>query len=665
MSWADDSSAVTSVSIPPITSKTNTYEIDDYSLGMDSFISNDKFPVKNGGTNMWRLAQDARITTLGDYETRKGFDFHSVAAGETQDQAITSTTGAADQSFSTVIRLAQPFTAATTGALNRLDINLKNAANGTGTVVVSLYTDSGTAPANLIASTSISASDLTTSYAYLTARFPSSPTITASTKYWIVLYIQDISTNSYSWSSTTSATTSLVSADSGMTWSANTFALNFKQYYATVGGAKGLYRAYKSDGTKVTLLAHGTTLYSVDNTTGALTAIKTGLSPSATNYRFAYQNDVIYYVNNFDGYRKWDFTTETQVNTNNYGLICSHKGLIFLGAGADPNAIIYSNFGLPETFTSTDFVYADAPKTGDKVTAIISLNGSLLIFNQNNKFILSGSSNIDFAVDEAPDQKGTYTQETVTQDNNFVYFLSDDGVYRSNGSEGQLLSENNYQDILTLANKTSVVMCRNQGRLYMWYQSSTSGFNDACWVYNLNFSSGGSYCLESSDTDAFVSRAYNAYDDDDNMLVASSIVGQVYWQEKDSNDYSNLGSSINTEWQTHYLVGDSPAVLKEYRYWEPRFGAQSGNYTIDCDYASDLRGNWETYSSESVQGIGPIWGSGIIWGQFIWGITHETQAQLYIPGEYRRTAVRYKHHAMRQPVSFLGHTLVAQQRRIR
>src|SRR4051812_741490 len=104
--------------IPNIRSKTDTYEINDYSLGMNSFFSNDKFPLKNGGSNMWRLAQDARIPTFGEYRTRQGFDYHSDAAGVTLDRSVTSTTGAADTSFNGVTRLAQKFTAGTSGALS-------------------------------------------------------------------------------------------------------------------------------------------------------------------------------------------------------------------------------------------------------------------------------------------------------------------------------------------------------------------------------------------------------------------------------------------------------------------------------------------------------------------------------------------------------------------
>lgn len=664
MPWAKRASVV----VPRVHAAESQWEMDDYSLGMNTYISNDKFPLMTGqtrrlmGPNMWRLAQDARINTLGSYETRQGFDFYSQAAGETQDQAITSTTGAVDQSFSATNRLAQKFTTTSDGVSSRLAVNIKNPSGAaSGVVLIALYTDDNGKPGTLLSTTSTSSITITDSNSYVSFYFASAPALATATNYWIVAYVQSGGSGSYSWSSTTSASTALTSSDGGNTWSSTSFAMNFKQYYATTGGCKGIFRAYKNDGTKVTFLAHGTSLYTVNETTGALTAIKTGLNASATVYRFAFANDTLYYVNGFDGYRKYDFTTESQVLTANYTLICWHKGLMFLGGGNDPNAIFFSNFGQYDIFTSTDFVYAGAPKTGDPPVAFNSLNGYLLVTTKNNKFILSGDNNATFSIDQAPDRKGTYTQETTCQDEQFMYFLSDDGIRQTNGSESKLLSENIYEDVKNITNKDDVCLAINRGRLYLWYASPTSAVNDRCWVWNMNFS----MAVESNDTGAYVARAFSAYGDDDNLLVGSSLAGQIHWQEKSTNDYNNLGEALDFILQTPYMTGYAPAVYKTFRFWEPRFGTQSGDYSVDYQYAYELRDNWQTVGSQNVQGTGPIWGSGIQWGSFTWGTTKEIQSPLYISGDYRRIAVRYRHTAARQPVQFLGHTFVVQMRRMR
>lgn len=664
MPWAKR----TSKTVPNIGVRSEPFEINDFSLGMNSFIGNDKFPLKNGASNMWRLAQNARITTLGEYESRKGFDFHSEAVGSTQDAAQTSTTGAADKSFNSVTRYAQKLTTGAGGRLHKVDIRLKNDASATGVPIVEIWTNSSGEPGELISRSSIAPSEVTSSYAYLTARFPDAPTITTTTIYWIVVYVQSAGTGSYKWSSTTNASTALVSTDSGDTWSATAFDLNFKQYYSTTGPVKGFIRASKSDGTKTTIFAHGTVIYSVNDSTGALTTIKSGLSSSATSYRFQVVNDILYYVNGFDGYRKLSgagFATDSQVSSTNYTSIKEHKGLMFLVSKDDPNKVVFSNFADYETFTSTDFIYVPSPKTGDPVTALEPLNGYLIIPTMNSKYILFGDDNATFRLDEAQDQHGTYTQETITSDYDYVYYLAKDGVRRSNGSESILLSKNVYNNVIDITSKSLACLAVSKGRLYLWYPSAGSAENDTCIVWNLNYGSSEGATVESLDTKAYVGHAQNA-PNDDALIVASSKNGQVHWQELASNDYTNLGGDIDFELDTHYMTFSSPAVLKGIRYWEPRFGAQSGDYAVSCEYATDLRDNWQVYSSTELQGSGYVWGSsGTVWGAFTWGTTAELQSQLYVPGEYRRIAIRYKHYATRQPVSFLGHTLVTQTRRLR
>lgn len=646
--------------VPNIGAPTRTVEYNDYSKGMNTYIANDVLSDK-----YLRLAQDARIVTLGEYETRRGFDFHSDAAGETEDDTITSTTGAADKSFSDTTRLAQVFTAGANGRLSKVEVNLKNDASAQGTVLVAIYTDDSGEPGTLLSVSSIANAGITSSYGYITARFPDMPSITSASDYWIVCYVQADASGSYKWSSTTDETTALVSADSGGTWSATSYALNFKQHYSTAGTIKGLHRAYKSDGTAVTLIAHGTSLYSVNNSTGALTAIKTGLDASATHYRFVTVNDVVYYVNGFDGLRKWNFTTESQITATDYTHITEHKGLLFLVDAADPNKVVYSNFADYETFTSTDFIYVPSPKTGDPTTAMLSLNGYLLIWTRNNKFILSGDDNATFRLDEAPDQKGTFTQETVTADKNFAYYLSDDGVYRTNGNEAQLLSENIYDDILTMGNKDVACIVVNKGRLYLWNTSAGSSVNDQCWVWNLNLS-GDNDVVESTDTDAYVARATTAFNDDDALLVGSSLVGQAHWQELASNDYNNLGAPLDWDIRTHYHHFNAPAAEKQVRRWIFRVGAQTDSYDIQSQFAYDLRENWQTAATLGVQGSGFTWGdAGTVWGAFTWGSNSEWQFSRYIPGAYRRIAVGYKHYAARQPQKFFGHTFVTVVRRLR
>lgn len=659
MPWASRGSKP----IPRISAPTREYEWNDYLEGMNTYLGDDVIKSR-----FWRLAQDARMPTLGEYETRKGCDFHSAAVGETQDQTLTSTAGAADKSFNEVTRLAQIFTAGASARLSKLEVNLKNDAAATGTVIVALYTDAAGSPGTELARSSIAASALGSSYDYLTARFMSAPSLTSGTSYWIVVYVQSTGTGSYKWSSTTSATTAKTSTDSGGSWSATTYSLNFREHYATSGSTIGLFRASKSDGTKRTLIGHGTSLSSVNDVSGALTSIKTGLSGSSTYIRGVVVNDIFYYVNGFDGFRKWDFTTESQVNATNYSMIAEHKGLLFLVDKNDPNKLVFSNFAAYETFTSTDFIYVPSPKTGDPITAIAPVNGALAIWTRKKKYILYGVDNATFQLDEAPStgRKGTFSPETVASDGNRAYFLSDDGMYSFDGTSDTPISENVYEDVKNMPNKASAVVNYNQGRVRLFYAPSGSANNSKCYVWNRNFSSNTQDLVESQDTETYVSRAVTCPDDSFALLVGSSVIGQAYWQELESNDYSNLGGDLSFELKTHYNNFGSAAREKEVRDWLPRFATQDDNYTVTIQYAYDLRNNFQTLLSPDVQGAGYVWGdAGTVWGSFTWGTTPETQSYLCVPGMWRRIAFRYIHTATRQPQRFLGHTLVVETKDIK
>lgn len=654
--------------IPSVGSPTVTTEINDYSLGMNSFLANDVMPFKNGRPNYWRTAQDARITTLGQYETRRGFDFYNnlftTPTGAATVASISSTTGAADHNLGGTNWDAQPFTTGGSVRLAQVLIRLKNAASATGVPIVELWTNSGGVPGTRIARSSTDPGLIISTYLYSVVGFPDSPLLSASTQYWIVSYIQAGGSGNYSWSSTTTNTAGLTSTNSGANWSANTFGFNFSVIGADNAPVIGLHQAVKSDGTTKVLYACGTTLDYIDSAVSVATAIKTGLNASATKYRFITVADKVYYVNGFDGYRKWDFTTESQVNATNYTHICLHKGLVFLVSPLQPNRIVWSGFGTPETFDALDFWDVPAPVTGDPITALVSLNGYLLIFTRSSKYIFSGDTNASFQLSEAPDQKGTFTQETTTQDQNFVYYLSDDGVYRSNGNEAQIMSTNIYQEIIDIQTKSNCCLTVNQGHLYMWYTSSGASANDSCWVWSLNYDN-KSQTIESHDTNAYVSRAVTGIDTDYPLIVGSSVVGTVYWQELPSNNYNNLGGDINFYLQTHYITFGTPAVLHEVRRWVYRVKAQSGSYTLSPQYAYDLRNNFQTIGDINVQGSGSIWGSGIIWGAFTWGTTAEVQTISVVPGEYRRIAFAYSHSGARQPNTFLGHTYVVENRRLR
>jgi hypothetical protein len=344
--------------------------------------------------------------------TRKGNDLLSVPIGEAVNVSAGSARPEPASSTSTATTwFAKKVVATTIGRLTALELNLKNPSGATGTIVASVYTDNAGSPGTKLVTTTIASSAVASSAAYARTRSITCPDITSGSTYWLVGSVQTGGTGSYQITTTTNATTGKLSTDGGITWNAANVDFNAIMSTATASGTKGSYRLRRPNGTSYTFIAHGTTLYSVNETTGAVTAVDTGLDAAATAVRFDYVADTLRYVQPGSATkpRKYDFTTAASVTVapENASAIINHAGLEFFISSDDPSKFFFTNFGQYDTFTSTDFFYAPAPKTGDPLVGFSKLNGSLYIHTRNNKYILAGKENATFQLDNAIGQKGT------------------------------------------------------------------------------------------------------------------------------------------------------------------------------------------------------------------------------------------------------------------
>lgn len=633
-------------------------ELLDYSKGINSFEANDVLAENN-----LRVATDARISTHGRYKTRQGLDFYSVPAGETLDKQQTSVTGASDASVTTATWFAQQYACTATGRLTKVALNFKNSASGTGAIIIQIQSDSGGSPSGtVLATSSIPAASPTGSYAYIDVRFIEAPQVASGTSYWIVAYLQDDGTNNYKWSTTTNASTGKTSTTSGVSWSALSADLNYKTYVSTDSATLGLHRAYKSDGTKKTLLAHSTNVYSVNDGTGALTSIKSGLTANGS-YRFATVNDVVYYVNNQDGIRQWDFTTEaanpgtTTVASN----LILHKDQIMYVDKTNPTKIFFTDKTAFTTFTSTNFFYVPSPKTADPISALAVLNDNLYIFTQKTKWALYGSDLTNFVLRKSTGLKGTYNQDQVQFTRNHLYFVSDDGIYRFNGATDELISEPITDIFNSFANKTSITTALSGNRFYVFYTPSGGGQNSKCLVYNINYGS-----WESIDTNTYINKS-NTWDgasDTNQFIQASNVVGAAYYAETSTNTYNNLGKALTFELRTKYEFFENPASKKRVKRWYPRFAAQSGTYNVSCQYDKDFANSPST-SLQSNGASGTLWGSGALWGAFTWGSSALIAPRISIPGRAKYIQFRLLRAGVNNPVEFYGHTLLYMTQRPR
>jgi hypothetical protein len=630
----------------------------DYSLGLNTYVSNDV--VKE---NQLVVIKNSRFSTLGRLTTRRGDDFYSVPAGETLDTVQTTITGAADQTVGLVNWKAAQLIPGTSGDLTRIDLNLKT-GTGTGPVIIEVWSNAAGAPGAKLAQSSVYASAISAGYGYIVARFVDAPALVSGTTYWIVAYIQDDGTGLFNWSSTTAATTSLSSVTSGVSWGATSYALNFKTYLSTDGGVKGLFRAYKSDGTKVSLLAYGTTLSTVNDNTGALTNIKTGLSGSATDYYFQVVNDIVYYANGFDAPRKWDFTTEAATG-GSPGVarnLILHKNQMFYVDATDPAKLYWSDIGSFESFTSTNFLYVPSPKSADPITGLVVFNDNLYIFTKRTKWQLQGADSTSFVLRKATGLKGAPNQECIRATRSAIYFPSDDGIYSFNGGVDTLISGDTTNNFMQIADVTKCCAAIANNRYYLFYPPSGAPKSTEAFVYNINYKS-----WESIDTSAYIARTsvWAGAADSGQLIVASNIVGAAYYAEAATNLFDIMGKKIDFEIRTKYEHFNHPESKKRIKRWYPRFAAETGSYNVGLQYDKDFADTPSSFpTAVGLQGVGITFGGGHTFADgSVFGISSLINPRLNIPGTQRYTQFRVSRSGVNNQVEFEGHTVLFEVRR--
>lgn len=647
------------VRIPKVT--TTKAQTKDYQFvkGFNTNTSNDDMDP-----DQFRLAQDAREVQVGKWQTRQGNDFFSVPIGEAVNVQQTATTGASDFSFNTTTWWAKKAVAASTGRLTAIEARMKNPGTATGTTVLALYTDSSGSPGTEIFRTTVAASALSNSYAYLKARSITCPDITNGTTYWVVGFVQGGGSNSYQISTTTNASTGKTSTNAGTSWSAASLDFNVKLSTATAKPVKGQIRVKRPNGTKVSFLAVDTTLYTINETTGATTSVDTGLDTNASYTRFDFVNDTLYYVQGTTKPRKYDFSSASSVSgaPENASAVLAHVGLLFYISADDPTKVYYTNFGIYDTFTSTDFFYVPSPKTGDPAVAMAELVGNLYVITRNSKYVLYGAENATFRLDNAVGQKGTFTQESIAFNQDTIFLASDDGIYQFNGTGENNIAVDVLDWWMALQNKDNTVLELHNNRLYVFYTPNGQSQNTNCRVYNLAYG-----VWESDDTVAWVAGTYTRYDNDDLFLQGSNRVGMVMLAEQTTNDYNSMGEPLSFELRTNYNHFGTPAQYKRVPIYRPHFDTTSGNYSVSYGYALDYSDS-PTYDSLSLAGDGPRFNTGLTYDS---GVTFGALAQtnpmdnsLVIPGEWRRMQLRYRHYAGREPVSFDGHELSLETQRL-
>ena len=607
----------------------------------------------------FRIFQDDDLESRVAVSKRKGNTFYTTPVGETNRGEITSTTDTADKAITVIGRYAQKFTVSAAGRLSKVQLNLKNDNSGTAPLIVCIYSDVSSAPGALLAKSSILSSSILATYSYIDATFIEAPVVATATNYWIVVYQQSEATGDYKISSNTSATTAVVSADSGNTWTATSYALNYKVFVSTDTAIKGIYRYYRSSASPVTLFVSGTVLYSVNDLTGATTSVGTGLSATAPYYRFITVEDICYFVNATDVVQKFDGTTMSVMGGSpGVGIdITLHKNLIFILDAYNMVKWSIEDNSSWEIFESDAIQYIPSPKTADKAFAMFPFQDNLVFFTRNTKWVLYGYDRATFQLRESTSTKGTVSINTVWREESTLYFLADDNdIYSYNGGTDVSIGIKVTRLIEQIADKSKANLIFHNGILRLYYAPSGEAYNKNCLMYDTL------YKQWMHDTEIYtgIPAVFNSQSDDNVLVHGSSLVSRIMYAETGTSD---MGKPILFDYWTKYLSYGHPSRKHRIKRLYPFIRPGDGPYYCTVSISID---NTITPSSTQVY-MGTdasTWGGGDTWGgSTSWGGGMLEPVRISIPGQARKHQIRYSQHGVDNMIKILGHSTYTKMRR--
>lgn len=602
--------------------------------------------------NFRMYARDENDTRVA-IRTRKGSQRITVPQGQTLDtQNVATQTG--DLSFSTTRIVAQPYTAGASGNLTRLDFEIKKAAGATGHIMVEHRSNNGGVPGDLLGASSILASDVTDTYAYLPAYFIDAPAEVNGTQYWAILYIQDNGSGTYYVRQTAdSGALDLESTDEQQSWSSLGASFRFKSYLSTNKGVKGYHRRYPSNSENRTLFAAAGSLYS-SNDNGTVAVVDNTLNASSEYVRFDFVDDKSFYCNGIDRPKYWDGSTVTTLSAAPLAtsLVKIYQGRAFYLS--QKTRFDFSDLYDFNTIPSVNFFYVPSPKSSDPVTGAIGFHDNFVIFTHKTKHLLIGSDLSSFTRKEAEGTKGAVSDEAIVADRNYVYFMSDDGSLNAwNGASDILLSDKIEPEFAAIPDKSKVRLHLYRNQLRVYYPGPTSSENDRRAILDLTYSDFSKRDFRwYVDTDVHITGSLDWNQDAANDLIEFS--SRTAWMFRGESGGSDVGKPIDFKYHTAYKTYGSGTSKKRIKKFRPILRIGEAAYTLsvgkDFNFADspDMR-------AYLVSGGGAVWGQ-FIWGDgTLWGKTKMLQRQAGMSGRGEHVQYRFERRGVETPVELYGY----------
>lgn len=637
-----------------IQSSSKPFVDEQYDLGGLDMAMPDQVSAENSSpylTNVRRYAREDGETRVAA-RTRKGSSRITAPAGQTLDaQNVATATG--DLEFTTTRIIAQPFDATADGALTRVAPEIKADSTSRGHVIVDICLDNGGVPGQVVASSSILSSAITTTYQYLDSYLVDAPTVETGEQYWLLLYIQDNGSGSYYVRQTADAgALDLESTDEGSSWASLNASFRFKSYVSVDEGVKGFHRRYPSDGANRTLFAAGTELYSAQDN-GTVASIYSSIDAGADKVRFAEVDDKTMFVDGVGVPKWWDGTTVSTITNapSAASLVKIHQGRAFFLT--EKALWRFSDLYDFTSYPSVNFFYVPSPKSPDGVTGARTFQDNFVVFTHETKHIIYGNDISTFTRKEAIGTKGAVSDEAIAVDRNYCYFMADDkNIYAWAGGDDILLSDRIIPELNSIQDVSKVRLHLYNNQLRVYYPSTGSAYNDRMLLLDLTYSN-----FQKRDFQWFMDTGRPVagsleWNQDNNELIEFS--SRTPWMLRGEQNYSDVGKAIAFRYWTKYKNYGSSASKKRIKRFRPFLRTVTSDYSLligrDLDFQNDP--DMREYL---------VSGGGAKWGAFVWNDGTKFGKRKYIDkksamsGRGNQIQYRFEREGVETPVEIYGY----------
>lgn len=594
--------------------------------------------------------------------TRKGSRRLSTPVGETLNiQNVAGSTG--DATFDATTWIAEPFVPSSTGALTKLELEIKRTVAGSGHVIVEIYTDNAGKPGTKLVQGSIYGGVVTGSYQYLPAYFIDAPTLTSGVTYWHRERVQTGGAAQYAINKTAAAGGSSTVTPGGV-YTALGYTWRYKSYLSTTGAMLGFTRRYPQNKVNRTLFAMAQNVYAVTDA-GVPTSISSAIHANAIKVRFDQVDDKTFWVDGLTTAKLWDGTTVSDVanvgGTPSHVII--HQNRAFFVDPSDPCKVKFSDLYNFSSYPSVNFFYVPNPKSPDWVSGWMVFQDNLVIFTRETKHVLYGTDLSSFQRRQAVGTKGAVSQEAMAVDRNYIYFMADDrNIYRYNGVDDEILSEK-VEPLLrgiTDVSKVRFHLYRNQLRVY--YPSGTDTSSQDMLLLELSKKESNKYLQWFHDAGRPVAGSIEWWQDNNELIEFSSKVGAMYYGELDESD---LGKIISFRYWTNYKPYGSGSAKDRIKRFRPYVRPTDSPYVLmvgkDIDFAnSPSLGQFPVSAGGTTWG-GFTWGAGSIWGAG----TQLVDSKVAMSGRGKHTQYRFECDYLDAPVELYGYIALIKSGRVR